>query len=68
MKCPACGAAELMHDTRDVSFTYKGETTTIPAVTGDFCTACAESVMDMMESQRFGEQVGDFIKQVNASV
>ncbi len=32
MKCPVCGAAELIHDTRDLPSTYKGETTTIPAV------------------------------------
>lgn len=68
MKCPICGAAELVHDTRDVSFTYKGETTVIPAVTGDFCPACTESVLDMTESRRFGGHVGDFIKQVNASI
>lgn len=68
MKCPVCGAAELIHDSRDVSFTYKGETTIIPSVTGDFCPACAESVLDMAESRRFGEYVGDFIKQVNASI
>ena len=49
MKCPVCGAAELMRDTRDVSFTYKGETTVIPAVTGDFCPACDESITDMAE-------------------
>ena len=67
MKCPACGAAELVHDTCDVPFTYKGETTTIPAVTGDFCPACAESVLDMAQTRRFGDQVSDFIKQVNAS-
>jgi YgiT-type zinc finger domain-containing protein len=35
MKCPCCGAAELIHDIRDMSYTYKGETTTIPTVTGD---------------------------------
>ena len=39
MKCPCCGAAELIHDTRDMPFIYTGETTTIPAVTGDFFTA-----------------------------
>ena len=39
MKCACCGAAELIHDTRDMPFIYKGETTTIPAVTGDFFTA-----------------------------
>ena len=37
MKCPVCGAAELIHDTRDLPYTYKGETTVIAAVTGDFC-------------------------------
>lgn len=26
MKCPVCGAAELIHDTRDLPCTYKGET------------------------------------------
>jgi HTH-type transcriptional regulator/antitoxin MqsA len=36
MKCPSCAAAELMHDTRDMPYTYKGESTIIPAVTGDF--------------------------------
>jgi hypothetical protein len=26
MKCPVCGTAELVHDTRDVPYTYKGQT------------------------------------------
>lgn len=68
MKCPVCGAAELARDTREVPFTYKGETTIIPDVTGDFCPACAESILDLAESRRFGEHVGEFIKQVNASI
>ena len=42
MKCPSCGAADLIHDTRDLPYTYKGETTTLPGVTGDFCPACGE--------------------------
>ncbi len=46
MKCPCCGAAKLIHDTREMPYTYKGESTTIPAVTGDFCLACGEVVMD----------------------
>ena len=37
MKCPVCGAAELIHDTRNMPYIYKGEATTIPSVTGDFC-------------------------------
>ena len=60
MKCPVCGAAELMHDTRDVQYTYKGEMTVIQAVTGDFCPACAESILDATESERVMKEMRDF--------
>ena len=52
MKCPVCGVAGLIHDTRDIAFAYKGETTVIAAVTGDFCPACDESILDADESDR----------------
>ena len=67
MKCPACGAAELVHDTRDLPYTYKGEETTIPAVTGDFCPACHEVVLNRQHGDRYGEQIGAFQRQVNAA-
>ena len=67
MKCPACGAAELLHDTRDVPYTYKGETTTFPALSGDFCPACGEILLDAAEADRYGEAVCAFNKQVNAA-
>jgi HTH-type transcriptional regulator/antitoxin MqsA len=68
MKCPACGAAKLVRDTRDLSHTYKGETTTIPDVTGQFCPACDEAVLDAEESARVSAAMLDFNKQVNASI
>lgn len=68
MKCLACGAAELVRDTRDLPYTYKGETTTIPAVTGDFCPACGEVILDVAESTRTSEAMLEFNKQVNASI
>jgi HTH-type transcriptional regulator / antitoxin MqsA len=68
MKCPACGAAELVQDTRDVPYTYKGEPTIIPAVTGEFCPACGEVVMDMAEGIRHSAAMLAFNKQVNASI
>jgi HTH-type transcriptional regulator / antitoxin MqsA len=68
MKCPVCGAVELIHDTRDIPYTYKGETTSIPAVTGDFCPACAESVLDATESDRVMQEMRAFSKQVNAAI
>ena len=68
MKCPSCGAAELVHDTRDLPYIYKGETTAIPAVRGDFCPACDEAVLDASESSRVSAAMLAFNKQVNASI
>jgi HTH-type transcriptional regulator/antitoxin MqsA len=68
MKCPACGAAELVHDTRELPYTYKGETTTIPAVLGDRCPACGETVIDSAESARVSAAMLAFCRQVNASI
>jgi len=68
MKCPVCGAAELVHDTRDMPYTYKGEATVIAAVTGDFCPACAESILDATESDRVMRETRAFSKQVNAAI
>ena len=68
MKCPVCGAAELIHDTRDLPYTYKGETTTIPAVTADFCPACDESITDLAETERVMREMQAFNKQVNGSI
>ena len=68
MKCPVCGAAELIHDTRDLPYTYKGENTVITAVTGYFCSACAESILDAAESNRVMREMHAFSKQVNAAI
>ena len=68
MKCPSCSATELLHDTRDMSYIYKGESTLIPGVTGDFCPACDESILNAVESRRTINFMLDFNKQVNASI
>jgi HTH-type transcriptional regulator/antitoxin MqsA len=68
MKCAVCGAAELIQDTRDIPYTYKGETTTIPAVTADFCSACDESITDLAETGRVMREMQAFNKQVNAAI
>lgn len=68
MKCPNCFGAELIHGTRDIPYTYKGETTVIPSVTGEFCPACAEGVFDAVESAQISASMIGFNKQVNASI
>lgn len=67
MKCPCCGEAELIHDTRDLSYTYKGETSVIPSVTGEFCPACGEVVLNREHGNRYSELVGLFQRQVNSA-
>lgn len=67
MKCPSCGAAELVRDTRDIAYTYKGETTMLPAVTADFCNACDESITDASQTKRVMDLMLTFNKQVNAA-
>lgn len=66
MKCPTCSSAELVHATRDVSYAYKNEDTQIPEVTGDFCDACGEYVLDPKESKRVSRLMVAFNKEVNA--
>jgi HTH-type transcriptional regulator / antitoxin MqsA len=68
MKCPVCGAAELIRDVRDIPYTYKGETTIISSVTGEFCPACAESILDAAESDRVLREMRAFSKQINAAI
>ena len=68
MKCPSCGVAKLVRDTRDLPYVYKGEKTNIPSVTGDFCGACGEGVFDAAQSRRVSMLMREFTKQVNASI
>ena len=68
MQCPICGAGKLVHDTRDMPYTYKGESTILPQVTGNFCTACDESILDAAESRRTMKLTLAFNKQINASI
>ncbi len=68
MKCPICGGAELIHDTRDIPYSYKGEQTVLPAIEGDFCPACGEIILDMENANKASSLMGEFNKQVNAAI
>ncbi len=68
MKCPLCGHPDLIHDTREKTYTYKGESTIIPSVTGDFCPSCGETVLDKDEAVRVNASMLEFNKQVNGSI
>jgi HTH-type transcriptional regulator/antitoxin MqsA len=57
-----------MRDKRDVPYTDKGESTTIPAVRGEFCPACGENLLSPGESKRVSAAMLEFGKTVNASM
>ena len=67
MICPHCAAARMVPDTRDMPYTYKGESMPLPAVTGEFCPACSEAVLSAHESARVSALMLAFNKQVNAA-
>jgi HTH-type transcriptional regulator / antitoxin MqsA len=57
-----------MTETRDLPYTYRGESTLLPRVTGAFCPACSECVLDAEESARVSAAMLGFHRHVNASV
>jgi HTH-type transcriptional regulator/antitoxin MqsA len=67
MKCVSCGEANLVRDTRDLRYTYKGETTIIFSVAGDYCPACGDSVHNAAESKRYSAAILAFNKEVNSA-
>jgi HTH-type transcriptional regulator/antitoxin MqsA len=66
MKCPVCGESELLKETRDLPYTCKDQTTVILGVSGEFCPACNESVLDLAESNRVMHEMQAFSRLVNA--
>lgn len=68
MKFLSCGAAELIHDIRDIPYVYKGEITAIPDVTGDFCPTCGEAVLNREHGDRYSELLGVHQRQALAKV
>ncbi|WP_318782899.1 type II toxin-antitoxin system MqsA family antitoxin [Pseudomonas atacamensis] len=68
MKCPICGGAELVTDTRDLPYTYKNELTVIQAVHGEFCPACGESILAGTEATRVASAMLAFNTKVDAAV
>lgn len=68
MTCPICGRAQLIHDTRDLPHHYKGEATIIPDVEADYCSACGEAILNYEETGRVSQLMGEFNKQVNATI
>jgi HTH-type transcriptional regulator/antitoxin MqsA len=66
MQCLSCSNAELVHDSRDITHSYKGKSMIIPSVSGDFCPSCGEVILDKSESQRVSAAMLKFNQQVDS--
>ena len=66
MKCPVCGQAELVPDTRDVPYTYKGHTTAIKAITGEYCDACGDAVYGPDAGRKLSAGMVEFKRKIDA--
>lgn len=66
--CPVCGGAELVYETLEIPCAVKGESTTIPEVSGKLCPACREAVLERKELARVSSLMLELNKQVNASI
>lgn len=66
MKCPTCtNTEEMVILTKDMPFTYKGETIAIPA-TGQHCSQCGEMVLGDDEWKKNDIILKKFYQNVNA--
>lgn len=68
MKCPFCKSGMLKRSKRSLPYIYKGESTRIKDVSGDFCAKCGEAVLDVQESARVNTAMLEFNKRVNAQL
>jgi len=65
MKCPSCdNTGEMAVATKDMPFTYKGETINIPA-TGEYCPECGEMVLGDAEWKRVDGILKEFRQGIN---
>ena len=69
MRCLSCSSPDnhLVHDTRDLPYSFHGQSTVIPDVTGDYCPVCGEGVFALSEGARTSALMRAFNRQVNAA-
>ncbi|MFY9259455.1 MAG: type II TA system antitoxin MqsA family protein [Gallionella sp.] len=70
--CAACGEQDtLVLAVRDLPFEYRGQSTLIRAVHGQFCTACGEGLADPAHPEdwlRLNDEIQVFTQQINAAL
>jgi HTH-type transcriptional regulator/antitoxin MqsA len=67
-QCHVCGKGELVQDTRDMPYAYKGRKTGLKSISGQWCTSCGEVFLGKGKIDNFMAAVSAFKKEVNAAL
>jgi HTH-type transcriptional regulator/antitoxin MqsA len=51
-----------------LKFTYKGKTTKIRRVTGDYCSKCGEMIVSKEDGHRVSHEMTEFVKKINSGL
>ncbi|WP_416413820.1 type II TA system antitoxin MqsA family protein [Pantoea sp. App145] len=56
----------MKYESRDMQYEYKGKQTTIRNLSGHFCDACGEGILDDADAARFLTATTEFNREVDA--
>lgn len=68
MKCPICHQAELVGDSHDQPYHYKGRTLIVSDLPGEWCPACGEGLLGPEATDRFMTRVKAFREAVDGGM
>lgn len=68
MKCPACGHPKMVAKTKDETLTYGGQSLTLHAMHGNFCSSCQEGVWDPESYRRYTEAQAALVRGVKGDI
>lgn len=69
MKCSECGnKEEMVEETRDLPYTYKGRKTVLKDISGGWCPGCGEVYFRKGQGDKYMAAIRAFKKEVNAAL
>ncbi len=66
--CHVCEKGELVQETRNMPYTYKGQKTVLEGISGQWCPSCGEVFLGKGEIDNYMEAAKAFKKEVNATL
>ncbi|OGR33971.1 MAG: hypothetical protein A2005_12560 [Desulfuromonadales bacterium GWC2_61_20] len=68
-QCPGCGSRAMQHRTDQIeTIRHGGDSVTVSGLSGWFCTACGEALLDEDSSRRYGEAGDALVERSRAAI